>query len=100
MRSHPVPTMTYPMTDRLIKAAKAVIAEYRHPDGPYDRVMKDLLADLEAALEEATEPRPHIWATDDKRSYDYCRICLLVRQANGSTDTKRCKGPARVELRA
>ena len=42
----------------------------------------------------------HEWTTDDKHDYDWCRRCLLVRQANGSTDAKPCKGPAHVTLRA
>jgi hypothetical protein len=42
----------------------------------------------------------HEWTTDDKHDYDWCRRCLLVRQANGSTDAKPCKGPAKVTLRA
>jgi hypothetical protein len=46
-----------------------------------------------------TIPRSHYWTTDEKHDYEWCRICLLVRQSNGSTDTKPCKGPAKVELR-
>lgn len=41
----------------------------------------------------------HEWTTDDKHDYDWCRRCLLVRQANGSSDAKPCKGPAHVRPR-
>jgi len=51
----------------------------------------------------AATPTPatldHVWTTDDKHDYEWCRSCLLVRQRNGSSDAKPCKGPARVELR-
>lgn len=42
----------------------------------------------------------HEWTTDDKTDYEWCRKCLLVRQANGSNDKKPCKGPARVGMRS
>jgi hypothetical protein len=46
------------------------------------------------------DPRPHDWTTAEHHSYEWCSRCLLVRQANGSTDKKPCKGPAKVALRA
>jgi hypothetical protein len=42
---------------------------------------------------------PCEWTTDDKHDYEWCRRCLLVRQANGSSDAKPCRGPAKVRLR-
>jgi hypothetical protein len=44
--------------------------------------------------------RLHDWVIDDKRAYEFCRHCLLVRQSNGSSDAKPCKGPAKVGLRS
>ena len=52
-----------------------------------------------AKAEPEGESRLHDWTTDDKHDYEWCRVCLRVRQANGSSDSKPCKGPARVELR-
>lgn len=42
----------------------------------------------------------HDWTTDDDHDYEWCRVCLTVRQRNGSSDAKPCKGRARVGLRA
>lgn len=41
----------------------------------------------------------HQWTTDDQHDYEWCRVCLFVRQRNGSSDAKPCKGPARVATR-
>gem|GEM_PF-3137403 len=61
----------------------------------------DLFPGLFAALATpAPDTLAHIWTNDDKHDYEWCRACLLVRQRNGSSDAKPCKGPARVELRA
>jgi hypothetical protein len=76
-------------------AALAVLAWW---DSDSERGDGPLFEALRAAL--APDPRPHEWMTDDKHDYEWCRRCLYVRQANGSSDAKPCKGPAKVTLRA
>lgn len=48
---------------------------------------------------EAGGDRLHEWTTNDKYVYEWCRICLKVRQADGSSDAKPCKGPSHVTTR-
>ena len=62
-----------------------------------ERIVREGLAKRQPA---APAEGLHQWTTDDKHDYEWCRVCLLVRQANGSTDAKRCKGAARVTLRS
>jgi hypothetical protein len=81
------------------------ICEPPFPRGTRHHLLCDHDPDLRAAPSvrggrDVSEPRRHIWTTDDNHDYEWCRVCLLVRQRNGSTDTKPCKGPSKIALRA
>jgi hypothetical protein len=45
------------------------------------------------------EGKPHVWFRPPNVSFDVCRFCLTVRQADGSSDAKPCRGRARLSLR-
>ena len=92
-----------PDPDALREAARALVDEYRHPDGPYDREMKDRILALEAALAAPAAPPPE-GDTDDHARADG-RVGAGVdgpARGNGAAPSRglACEAPDPVGLAA
>jgi hypothetical protein len=54
---------------------------------------------LKVEADQTGNEKPHDYREMPGASYAFCLACSLVRQANGATDKKPCRGIVKIGLR-